>query len=400
MGTMKKRDYGLFSIILLMILLVGCGNKAVNSVDIGKLNKTKPAATGISRDFDKLKSELSLVPKQYDMDTAVKDGCFVINVSSVKSKPEVMDRFISDSQSGKPTSITVVQYMYGEKPSITKVIYDGAGYYGIEDNSRDSACTEESQKYQQFEFKYLKVFEKNNYKSCYLFNDNSITYEKFMKSMASSSLSAWIAHQYICIYNVNQPVFNGALEKYYDYFRDHNQIVVLLNYPYNEKGFTDDAMAAYAILSMDNYNYEKGNTKEEYNAITEKYFGKKIKNFNNGITKIIKGTDLVSAVGFSFDSRVFMILKSLGAESNGIKTAEFYTLNVSDSVLMDFSPQKNNDEIKKDLLSGNFSEYGKPFIVKMKFEEKTDKEGKMYLKYLELKKLDRPIDKIIPYGTK
>lgn len=397
---MKKKVDIFLCTILIIILLIGCGTKTKDTNVANNSNKIDTEITDKTKNFDKIKSELSLIPKEYNMDTAVKDGCFVVNGGSVKSKFEIMDKFISDSQNGKSTSIIIANYLYGKNPSIKKVIFDGTRYYGIEDISRDSSCSKEPLKYRQFEFKYLKVFEENNRKSYYLFNDNSITYSKFIKSMASSSFHAWIAHQYLSSYIVNQPVFNDSLEKYYDYFWANRQIVALLDYPYNENGFTDDVLAAYAIMSMDDYSYEKGNPKEEYDAITEKYFGKKIKNFNNSMSEVIPGTNMVRAIGFSFDSIVYMILKSITEEPDGSKTAEFYTLNISDSTLMDFSPQKTNEEIKKDLLSGNFSEYGHPFIVKMKFEEKADANGKMYLKYLEIKKADVPVDTIIPYGTK
>ncbi len=196
----------------------------------------------------------------------------------------------------------------------------------------------------------------------------------------------------------DEVVFNEVLEKYYDYFRENNQIVVLLDYPYNENGFTDDAMAAFAIMSLENYDYEKGNTMEEYHAITEKYFGRRIENFNNSMSEIIPRTNMVRATGWSFNSSVFMILKSLVDEPDGSKTAEFYTLNISDSVFTNL-PQKTAEEMKRDLLSGNFSVYGEPFITRLKFEEKTDENGNMYLKYLELKILDEKVDKMVPYGS-
>lgn len=393
---MKKKNCILLYAIFLMSLLAGCGTNTEGKNAIKNFDKIKPKETATVIDFDKIKSELSLIPKKYNMDTAVKDGCFVVNGGAVKSKPEIMDKFISDSQNGKSTSIIIVHYLNGKNPSIKKVIFDGTRYYGIEDSSRDPSCIEESLKYRQFEFKYLKVFEENIYKSYYLFNDNSITYSKLMKSMASSSFNAWISHQYLCSYIFNQSVFNDSLEKYYDYFRANRQIVALLDYPYNENGFTDDALAAYAIMSMDDYSYEKGNPKEEYDAITEKYFGRKIKNFNNSMSEVIPGTNRVRATGWSFDSGVYMILKSLIEEPDSSKIAEFYVLNLSDSLFM----QKTEYETKKDLLSGNFSKYGHPFIMKMKFEEKTDEKGNMYLKYLEIKNSNETVDIITPYGTK
>lgn len=193
--------------------------------------------------------------------------------------------------------------------------------------------------------------------------------------------------------------FNEILEKYYDYIRNNNQIVVLLGN--NKDGFTDNQLAAYAIMSFDNYDYEKGNSKEEFDAITEKYFGRKIKNFNNGSSEVIPETNKIRATGWSFDSNVFMVLKSLIDEADGSKTAEFYTLNISDSAFSEFT-SLTEENIKNDLLKGDFSKYSTPypsFITRMRFEEIIDETGKMYLKYLEINQVDESIDQIIPYGS-
>ncbi|MDD2212247.1 MAG: hypothetical protein PHV56_04670 [Clostridia bacterium] len=195
--------------------------------------------------------------------------------------------------------------------------------------------------------------------------------------------------------STNKIELDETVEKYYNYFRNNQQIVALLD----QNGLTDDKLAAFAIMSFDDYDYEKGNTKEEYDVVTEKYFGRKIKNFNNGMSEIIPGTNMVRATGWSFDSGVYMILKSYKEEPSGIKNVEFYTFNISDSVFFDL-PQKSDAEIKNDLLSGNYSVYGNPFIVEMKFEEKTDENGNFYLKYLDVKAVDDIVDKIIPYSPK
>ncbi|MBS3969382.1 MAG: hypothetical protein KGZ94_04600 [Clostridia bacterium] len=114
-------------------------------------------------------------------------------------------------------------------------------------------------------------------------------------------------------------VFNKKLEYYYDYFRNNNQIVVLLGY--NENGFSDDQLAAFAILSLDN-----GNSKEDYHAITEKYFSRKIINFNNSRSEIIPVTNMVRGTGWSYNSNVFLILKNLLEEEGILKRQNFMCL--------------------------------------------------------------------------
>ena len=170
-------------------------------------------------------------------------------------------------------------------------------------------------------------------------------------------------------------------EKYYDYFYENNQIVTLLE---NENGeyFSDDDMAAFAVLSLKNLDIENGNQKEEFDEITEKYFGKRITNFNNSKTYIVPETGLIKPTGWSFDSTVYMSLINLTENLDGTKTADFYAINVSDG-FWEYPPQKTKDEVKEEILNNKFDDYGTR-IVRIKFEEKTDEDNNMYIKYLYL----------------
>ena len=109
-----------------------------------------------------------------------------------------MDKFVSDSQNQKSTSITVVQCNIDGKQIISKIVYDGIKYYGIEDDTR---IIDSNTKYHEFEFKYLKIFEENNRKIYVLLNDKEITYNQYIKSMLSSNSNYWIDHQFLCSYN-------------------------------------------------------------------------------------------------------------------------------------------------------------------------------------------------------
>ena len=140
--------------IIITILLVGCNSKIVSTED-----------TNV---FDKIKSEL-----------------------------EIMNKFVSDSRNERPTSITIVQSPIVGETIITKIIYDGTNYYGIEYNT---GYTSTNPKYYQFQFKYLKIFKENGINTYCLFNDNGVTYSKFIKSMISSNSNDWIDHQIICNY--------------------------------------------------------------------------------------------------------------------------------------------------------------------------------------------------------
>lgn len=175
----------------------------------------------------------------------------------------------------------------------------------------------------------------------------------------------------------------SKVEEYYDYFYENNQLVTLLDGA-NGGNFSDDDMAAFATLRLKNPDLENGNRKEEYNNITEKYFGKKINNFNNSKTYIDSVTGLIKSTGWSFDSTVFMSLISLTDNEDGTKTADFYVVNISDGIFEDI--QKTSAEIKSDMLNRRFDEYGEKIpVVRINFEEKKDDDGNMYIKYLSLK---------------
>jgi len=180
---------------------------------------------------------------------------------------------------------------------------------------------------------------------------------------------------------INNKEYSEA-EKYFDYFYENNQIVTLLD----NEDFSDDDMAAFAVLSLKNPDYENGNKKGEYDEITEKYFGKKIKNFNNSKTYIVPETGLIKPTGWSFDSTVFMSLINLTENSDGTKTADFNAINVSDGFWTD-SPQKTMAEVKEKILNNNFDDYG-PRKVRIKFEEKKDENNNMYIKYLSLEDIN------------
>lgn len=181
--VIMKKVYILICSIL-MILLVGCNDKTVS--------------TEGTNEFDKIKSELQLIPQKYNIDNAVKYSYFVILTEKVKSKIEIIDRFVSDSQNQNPTSISIVQYTVEGKQIISKIVYDGIKYYGIEDDTR---VTDSNTDYHEFEFKYLKVFEENNRKIYVLLNDKEINYTQYIKSLTSSNSKDSIDHQVLCSYN-------------------------------------------------------------------------------------------------------------------------------------------------------------------------------------------------------
>ncbi|HOP11433.1 MAG TPA: WG repeat-containing protein [Oscillospiraceae bacterium] len=96
---------------------------------------------------------------------------------------------------------------------------------------------------------------------------------------------------------------------------------------------SDEQIAVYAVLHMKGYDYENGNTREEYDAITLKYFGKTLTDYTGGgKLEFIPDTDRIRAVGWSYDSSMFTMIKSLSKTDGKYYTGQYYCVNISDSV--------------------------------------------------------------------
>lgn len=119
---------------------------------------------------------------------------------------------------------------------------------------------------------------------------------------------------------------------------------------------SDEQMAIHASMHMENYSYENGNIRAEYDALTEKYFGKTLTDYTGGgMFEFIPGTDRIRAVGWSFNSGMYTLPRSVSL-SNGQYTAQFYCIDVPDSY-WDDSPYGFAD-VRRMLYGG---EWG-PFI--------------------------------------
>jgi len=199
------------------------------------------------------------------------------------------------------------------------------------------------------------------------------------------------------VINTSEHYFDDTIERYYNYVNDNPQIIMLFEHPAGATGFTDGEMAAFSILLMGKLGYAdftNGNSKEEFDKITEKYFGKKIENFDNSKSYIIPETGMIAPTGWD-SGKMYMVLKSFTETPDGVKTAVFYMLvcGIGDD-------WGDANTIKKDLLSGNFNGYGKTYLVNMQFIEKYDLSGGMYFQFISLNELGETNEKPTPYSTK
>ena len=181
---------------------------------------------------------------------------------------------------------------------------------------------------------------------------------------------------------------------YYQMFRNDTAFKVLGS---TTGDFNDDQMATYAILKMDHYSYENGNTKEEYNAITQKYFGRDIKNFNNGATETIPGTGKIRATGWSYDNGVYVIVKDVWDNGDGSMTGDFYCVNIPDSHWT--GKDGEFEEAENALLNGDISSFTdcNISIKRVVYEVKVEN-GKQYFKYRNVQNLEENVKLIVLYS--
>ena len=176
----------------------------------------------------------------------------------------------------------------------------------------------------------------------------------------------------------------GAAERYYDYFYESNVNLLLCE---EGEAFTDTQVAAYVLTvlveeSGDFGRYETGFTPQEMNEAAEKYCGCTIADFNTPMTRLDEETGMVCATGWG-GTATWWVLHDLREGEDGLRTGEFYYFTFSpDSDLPD--PQR----MKKQLLAGEFTSYGVPYLARMTFREKTDPQtGETYLQILSLERL-------------
>lgn len=162
------------------------------------INLTKPVKkdrTGIwlAKDdiFSSMKIGLATYPVDYNIETATKDGMAVFVQGKLHSGKEVVEAFINKSSKGISCDISIC-YKSDEGISLTRIIYDGEFFYGVEDYTRNHS---DDEKYYEFTYRYLKVFEDKNMKSVYLLNDSDVTYKELVKSMASNNSKDLIANK-------------------------------------------------------------------------------------------------------------------------------------------------------------------------------------------------------------
>jgi hypothetical protein len=175
-------------------------------------------------------------------------------------------------------------------------------------------------------------------------------------------------------------------QEYFDLFGSDPGFITLGDTP-----FSDDDLSAYAITRQaaeDNYEWETGCAPEELDAITQKYFGLTIQNYENSMTTVLDSGN-VTATGWDYNGGVYMVLDGQPTEDNGVITATFRQYRVSeDTWLEGWLPQETLDHMSAYLLTGQDEGFVQYQLVKVVFEVKSDAETQSsYLFYHSIQTL-------------
>lgn len=185
---------------------------------------------------------------------------------------------------------------------------------------------------------------------------------------------------------------DATVEKYYTYFGD--SLGLLLEEPGYTLGFSDEEVSAYVIykISKDNpsYDAQKGITKQDFDAMTQQYFGKTVFHYNNQKVSMQQGGNIIST-GWDY-APSHLIIKAMADLDSGAKRVIAYQVPHS-------SGQLSEEEYRQKVLTGKFEGLGDIWLVELQFFEKTDSQGNVYLMYLSANRLGRVIAPFQLYKT-
>ena len=152
---------------------------------------------------------------------------------------------------------------------------------------------------------------------------------------------------------------------------------------------TDAQMAAYAVVKMENYNWETGNTREEFDAVTLKHFNKKLTDYtNNGMTEAHPDNpDRIRAVGWGYETNYHALPHSLTESGENRYVGQFYCLHVPYSFDDDWP--YSEDETESMLSEGDwlaFVQFGRsPSLIEVTFTVGQEPDGTDYPIYESVK---------------
>lgn len=170
---------------------------------------------------------------------------------------------------------------------------------------------------------------------------------------------------------------DNTAKTYYDLFRADHGFDCLIALITPDGSISDDQMSAYVIETMAYaglYEYDIGIPVSEFDAVTQKHFGRTIGNLDNSMTKPVEGTDSFTATGWDVPYGIYPVLSGEPQEDeNGVVTAQFLCYALDDSLWWDDTfDQFKLDHRDEYLLTGNDGDFPEPQLVEIVFEIRQD----------------------------
>jgi len=164
------------SIIMVMVMLVLF---AASGCSIGPLiagNGATTAAPGEPGDWDAavIRAELKKLPRNYQPEKAVEDGCFVILHGKLQSDPKLADDFAAAAKAGQATSLRIVQYTIEGDPIIMHVDFRDGVFHALYDHSRDQFGGFGSDPV-EYTLSHLAVFDEADKQIAYLVEEDDLS---------------------------------------------------------------------------------------------------------------------------------------------------------------------------------------------------------------------------------
>lgn len=175
--------------------------------------------------------------------------------------------------------------------------------------------------------------------------------------------------------------------KYYEYFAKHgSRIHPLFNYSADKAD--DMNLMVFAIINMQDYSYDNGNTREEIDAVLTKFFGRSVQNYVTGMTEYVPGTDRIRATGWGVDGSNRLVLTKLLTHGDGNFTGYFDVYHIPE-IYGEDDYQKFYSKIDDILLSGKPGKYAELLRYKavINFSELPEEGGGFYLRYNNIRLL-------------
>lgn len=199
-GVCIKRVNMFIIVIMFTLSIVGCSAEDPKQ---GVVDDDMSISLETGDDIDILKTKIGEYPNEYSANQGVADGHFVVLHGTRQNEVKQIEDFIADGKTGKKGELILLSYTIEGDPIFTGIYFDGEKYYSIKDNTRDKFGIPKvsvSEGYNHLAI--VKDSTENQGGSNYvvLSNDENITNESLMATLASSDLETSQSVSLITVY--------------------------------------------------------------------------------------------------------------------------------------------------------------------------------------------------------